>query len=56
MCRCVEVVQALLPATIAFYADLDAAEDDLFTSFEVDAELYHISIIDGIRSAFHSWA
>lgn len=56
VCRRVEVVQALLPSAIAFYANLDAAEDNLFTSFEVDAELNHISIIDGIWPAFHSWA
>lgn len=56
MCRGVEVVETLLPATIAFYADLDTSEDDLLTTFEVDAELHHVSIIDRVRAALHPGA
>lgn len=56
VCGRVEIVQALLPPTVALYANLDAAKDYLFTSFEVDAELNHISIIDGIWATLNSWA
>lgn len=56
MCRGVEVVETLLPATIAFYADFDTSEDDLLTTFEVDAELHHVSIIDRVRAALHPGA
>ncbi len=50
MCRSVESVQTLLPASIALDANLDAPEDDLLASLEVDAKLNNISIIDGVRS------
>ena len=49
---CVEVVQTLLPAAIALNPDLDASEDDLLTTLEVNAELYNIAIVDWVGSRF----
>jgi hypothetical protein len=49
--RGVEVVQTLLPATVAFDADLDTSEDHLLATFEVYSKLDNISVVNGIWSA-----
>lgn len=41
-----ELVQRLLPATIALDTDLDTAEDHLLSTAEVDAELNDIAILN----------
>lgn len=35
--RCVEVVEALLPATVALDANFDASEDDFLATLEIDS-------------------
>lgn len=47
-----ELVEAFLPGSVAFYAHLDAAEDDFLAAFEVDAELDNVAVIHGVGSAF----
>ena len=49
-----KLVQALLPTSVAFDADLYASEDDLFASFEVDSQLDDIAVIDRIRTTLHA--
>lgn len=48
-----EVIEGLLPSSINFHPHLDATEDGLFTSPEVDTQLDHIAIIDGPWPGFH---
>lgn len=47
MCSCVEVVETLLPAAVAFYANFDTSENDLFATLEIYTKLDNISIVDG---------
>lgn len=42
----VEVIQALLPAAIAFDTDLDAAEDHLLAAAKIDAQLDDVAVLD----------
>jgi hypothetical protein len=51
VCCGVEVVETLLPAAVAFYANLDTSENDLLATLEVYAKLDNISIVDGVWSA-----
>ena len=46
----VEVVQTLLPASIALDPDLHAAENDFLATFEVNAELYDIAVVYRVRA------
>ena len=50
-----ELVQTLLPASIALNANLDTTEDDFLSTLEVDTQLDDIAIIQGKRTALHSW-
>jgi len=50
--RRVEIVQTLLPSTVALDADLHTPEDDLLTAFEVYSKLDDVAVINGVRSAF----
>lgn len=54
VCGCVEIVEALLPAAVAFDTDLDAAENHLLATLEIDSELNHITIIYGVWSALNT--
>jgi hypothetical protein len=50
--RCgVEVIETLLPAAVAFYANFDTSENDLFATFEIYTELHNIAVIDGVWAA-----
>ena len=42
-----ELIEALLPASIDFNLNLDTSEDVLFSSFEVDAQLDKIAVFNG---------
>ena len=53
---CVKSIQTLLPATVDFDPDLNAAEDHFLATFEVDAELHQISVANGERARLHSGA
>lgn len=44
-----EVIQPLLPCTIAFYSYLDAPEDHFLTASEIDAKLYNIPVVERPR-------
>lgn len=46
-----ERIWGLLPTSVAFNPDLDTSEDDLFTTFKVDAQLHNIAIIYGVWPA-----
>ena len=48
-------IQCLLPPTIQLHPNLDASEDHLLSSSEVNAKLNDISIIDRPRSRFYIW-
>jgi len=41
-----EIVQTLLPATIAFYANFHTTKDHFLTTTKIDAQLNDISILD----------
>ena len=41
-----EIIERFLPRSVALYSDLNASKDHLFSSSEVDSQLYHISVID----------
>jgi hypothetical protein len=51
VCSRVEVVETLLPAAVAFYANLDTSENYLFATLEIYTKLDNISIVDGVWSA-----
>jgi hypothetical protein len=55
VCSCVEVVETLLPAAVAFYANFDTSENDLFATLEIYTKLDNISIVDGVWSALDAW-
>ena len=44
-----EIIQTLLPCTIAFYSYLDAPEDHFLTASEIDPKLYNISVVERPR-------
>jgi hypothetical protein len=54
VCCCVEVVETLLPAAVALYANLDASENDLLATLEIDTKLDNIAVVDGIWSALNT--
>ena len=56
VCCCVEVVETLLPAAVALYANLDASENNLLATLEINAKLDHIAVVDGIWSALDTRA
>jgi hypothetical protein len=49
-----ELVQTLLPASVALYADLDTTENDLFSTLEIDTQLDDITVVEGKRAALHA--
>lgn len=55
MCGGIEIVQALLPAAIAFDAYLHAPKDDLLAALEIDAELDNVAIVNRKWARFLPW-
>lgn len=49
-----ELVQALLPTSVALNANLDTAEDDLFSTLKVDTQLDNITVVEGICTTLHA--
>jgi hypothetical protein len=49
-----EIVQRLLPASIALYPDLDAAENHLLAATEIYAQLHDITVIHRIRLGLYT--
>jgi len=52
--RSVELIQTLLPASVALDANLDATENDFFSTFEIDTELDDITIVEWKCTALHA--
>jgi hypothetical protein len=50
-----EAARRSLPAFIELNPYLDTSEDHLFSTFEIDSQLYNIAIIDGKRLRFGAW-
>lgn len=42
-----ECVELVLPATVQLQPHLDAAEDHLLSTLEINSELHNVSIVDG---------
>jgi hypothetical protein len=51
MRRRVEVVQTLLPSTVALDADLDTPEDNFLATLEVYSKLDDVAVVNGVWSA-----
>jgi hypothetical protein len=49
-----EIVQALLPSSVALYPDLDTTEYYFLSSFEINAQLNNVAVINRIWSALLS--
>lgn len=57
MCQnSLELVQTLLPTSVAFNPDLDTAEDCLLAALEVYSKLDNISVVDRVNTTFHTRA
>ena len=50
-----ELVQTLLPASIALNTNLDTTEDDFLSTLKINTQLDDIAIIQGKCTALHSW-
>lgn len=55
VCCSVELVQALLPTSVAFDTNLDTTEDDLFSTFKINAQLNDITIVERVCTTLHAW-
>ena len=50
-----ELIRSLLPAAVHLDSNLDAAENDLFASLEIDAQLHNIAVLDRVGARLGVW-
>lgn len=51
-----ELIQTLLPSSVALDTYLDTTEDLFLTTLEIYSELDDISVVDRICATLHAWA